>query len=659
MDHLALPDPPADHILSASGSPLLTPLSSIGNLPPPTSPSKRPSFFKKFISSRSSTSLSSLATMEPEEEDRDKYEGFKADVFGYVPSFPVPPKYINTKTHRKKRKSFHRLFLAQELDCKTLPPLLSPTTSSFSSLSGSLHTTNSTTSTKNNKCAIWRTKFSLDGKFLATAGSDHIVRIWQVISTPEEREQYKNSSSISTITSIPTYNTFNAPTTPTSEEPPKKRQTVSAPIFIPTPIREYRGHTADILDLSWSKNNFLLSSSKDKTVHLWHPKIANSIHTFMHSDFVTSVEFHPLDDRFFVSGSLDRKLQLWNIPEKTVECSQTLKDLVMAINFSPDGLRVVAGCFNGDCLFFETVGLKFLCQMLVKSSHGKNAKGSKITGIEVTDYKPSKKQKTRTESYRLLVTTNDSRIRMYNFDDHTLISKFKGHKNHEGLISASFTEGATYAISGSEDNRTYIWNIEPEQIAGGELTMSKTRDDFECFQSSSSVVTTAIFAPNATRELVYASRDPIYDIADPPPVILTTSGTSAIKIPPYKVNPLDGNIIITTDEDGMIKVFRQDSGYKRRKQHLDTAVQVQKKKIALTSPRVRQDSFQHSTSSNRTSPASSMFSNSTTSNVQLQQQQKIPTLDLNDEILRCKTCGSNDFRARSDNNQAVILVCKV
>ena len=41
-------------------------------------------------------------------------------------------------------------------------------------------------------------------------------------------------------------------------------------VFMPKPFAEYSGHKADLLDISWSKNYFLLSASMDKTVRLWH-----------------------------------------------------------------------------------------------------------------------------------------------------------------------------------------------------------------------------------------------------------------------------------------------------------------------------------------------------------------------------------------------------
>lgn len=89
-------------------------------------------------------------------------------------------------------------------------------------------------------------------------------------------------------------------------------------IFMPKPFCTYTGHTSDLLDVSWSKNYFILSSSMDKTVRLWHISRKECLCCFQHIDFVTAIVFHPRDDRYFLSGSLDGKLRLWNIPDKKV-----------------------------------------------------------------------------------------------------------------------------------------------------------------------------------------------------------------------------------------------------------------------------------------------------------------------------------------------------
>ena len=97
---------------------------------------------------------------------------------------------------------------------------------------------------------------------------------------------------------------------------------------------------------------------------------------------MTSIQFHPRDDRFFLAGSLDSKLRLWSIPDKSIAFWAQVPDMVTAVAFTPDGKHSIAGCLNGLCLFYETEGLKINAQIHVRSARGRNAKGSKITGID-------------------------------------------------------------------------------------------------------------------------------------------------------------------------------------------------------------------------------------------------------------------------------------
>ena len=79
---------------------------------------------------------------------------------------------------------------------------------------------------------------------------------------------------------------------------------------------------------------------------------------FQHADFVTAVAWHPVEDRYFVSGSFDKKLRIWNIPEhRVVEWAQT-SNIITAATFNPNGNMTVAGLYNGSAIFYQTDGLK-------------------------------------------------------------------------------------------------------------------------------------------------------------------------------------------------------------------------------------------------------------------------------------------------------------
>lgn len=543
-------------------------------------------------------------------------EGMNAHVFsssiganGYIPQHKEPPRYIKVRAHNKKRKEFNRMFLAQEL---------SGTKHSVSDEKVPGLTTHDVSSTKSPKLprtsgAVWSTEFSRDGRYLAAAGRDQVVRVWAVISTPEERQAHEHDEDVSSAVAGGAGG-----------------ERLSAPVFRTKPIREFQGHTGDILDLSWSKNNFLLSSSMDKTVRLWHISRRECLCTFKHKDFVTAIAFHPCDDRFFLAGSLDSVLRLWSIPDKSVAFWNQLPDLITAVAFTPDGKTAMAGTLNGLCLFYDTEGLKYHTQIHVRSSRGRNAKGSKITGIRCMVFPPG--SPSGEGDTKVLITSNDSRVRMYSMREKTLELKFRGNENTCSQINASFSDDAQYVVCGSEDRRAYIWSI------GVAESENKDKRPLEYFEAHSDMVTATVVAPTQSRQLLSASGDPLYDLCNPPPVtLLSREESNASSMPPNDADKrhsdpvsekvgekpeaspaylarcthIDGNIIITADYQGKIKVFRQDCAYhKRRSDNWETASNFSKKMLGRSnSIMTRHSTGSHSrrTSISHTSVGSSQM----------------------------------------------------
>ncbi len=330
----------------------------------------------------------------------------------------------------------------------------------------------------------------------------------------------------------------------------------------------------------------------DKTVRLWHISRTECLCCFKHSDFVTSIQFHPRDDRFFLAGSLDSKLRLWSIPDKSVAFWNQLPDLITAVAFTPDGKTAIAGCLSGICLLYETEGLKHQTQIHARSSHGRKAKGSKITGIKAINYPPDDPN----GEVKILITSNDSRARIYNLRDKGLDIKLRGNENSCSQIQANFSDDAKYVICGSEDRKVYLWFLGPPEG-------DKDKRPVEMFEAHSAIVTAALMAPVKTRQLLGASGDPLYDLCNPPPVTLVSRTDSRpsskpvtedesrldTSMPPTpaatdfshaskpegspayitrSAHP-DGNIIVTADFLGRIKVFRQDCAYQKRLRNND------------------------------------------------------------------------------------------
>ncbi|KAJ8978339.1 hypothetical protein NQ317_011462 [Molorchus minor] len=241
---------------------------------------------------------------------------------------------------------------------------------------------------------IWCMKFSCCGRLLATAGQDKILRIWVVRDAYPFFQDMRTKYNAEKTSNLAAYEGMS------SEEASKLT-------FMPKPFCTYTGHTSDLLDVSWSKNYFILSSSMDKTVRLWHISRKECLCCFQHINFVTAIVFHPRDDRYFLSGSLDGKLRLWNIPDKKV--------------------------------------------------------GRKISGIEPMPGED-----------KILVTSNDSRIRLYDLRDLNVSCKYKVDRKNRDI---------------------YIWKTNHDYAKFS--SVRRDRNDFwEAIKAHSATVTCAIFAPN-------------------------------------------------------------------------------------------------------------------------------------------------------------------
>ncbi|XP_006872173.1 PREDICTED: WD repeat-containing protein 44 isoform X2 [Chrysochloris asiatica] len=385
--------------------------------------------------------------------------------------------------------------------------------------------------------AVWTMKFSHCGRLLASAGQDNVVRIWALKNAFDYfnnmRMKYNTEGRVSPSPSQESLSSSKSDTdtgvcSGTDEDPDDK----NAP-FRQRPFCKYKGHTADLLDLSWSKNYFLLSSSMDKTVRLWHISRRECLCCFQHIDFVTAIAFHPRDDRYFLSGSLDGKLRLWNIPDKKVALWNEVDGqtkLITAANFCQNGKYAVIGTYDGRCIFYDTEHLKYHTQIHVRSTRGRNRVGRKITGIEPL---PGEN--------KILVTSNDSRIRLYDLRDLSLSMKYKGYVNSSSQIKASF--------SGSEDKYVYIWSTYHDLSKF--TSVRRDRNDFwEGIKAHNAVVTSAIFAPNPSLMLSLdvqpekaedndQEEDP--EVSDPMPSgIMKTDNTE---------------VLLSADFTGAIKVF--------------------------------------------------------------------------------------------------------
>ncbi|KRZ92444.1 WD repeat-containing protein 44 [Trichinella sp. T8] len=225
-----------------------------------------------------------------------------------------------------------------------------------------------------------------------------------------------------------------------------------------------------------------------------------------------------------LSGSLDGKIRLWLIPEKKVCFWNELDEgqMVTAVTYVRKGDLVVVGTYDGRCLIYTADKLSYHAQIDIRKSTLKGCHGSKITGLD---------------SYRdkLLITCNDSRIRLYDLRDLSLCCKYRGFMNKSSQIRAQFNHNGQFVISGSEDSMVYLWKTHVE-LGTLPLPIRKDRScRWERIKAHRAVVTAASFAPNPRlifdqidRTRNKTPEEPLPDKSPSPPLTIDTQSVPEV-----------------------------------------------------------------------------------------------------------------------------------
>ncbi|KAK3228129.1 hypothetical protein Dsin_007991 [Dipteronia sinensis] len=309
------------------------------------------------------------------------------------------------------------------------------------------------------KGSILTMKFSLDGRYLASAGEDGTVRVWKVIEdeTSDRFDIQEDPSCVYfTINHLSQLTRFDADKESTDKTKSSKKSSDSTCVVLPPkvfrllekPLHEFRGHSHEVLDLSWSKNGFLLSSSVDMTVRLWQVGCNRCLRVFSHNNYVTSVAFNPVDDNYFISGSIDGKVRIWEVLRCQVVDYTDIREIVTAACYRPDGKGGIVGTMTGNCHFYGIIENQLHQHSQICLQSKKKIPGKRITGFQFCPTDPSK----------VIVTSADSLVRILCGED--IVCKFKasGFRIAGNQMFATFTSDGKHVVSSSEDSNVYVWN---------------------------------------------------------------------------------------------------------------------------------------------------------------------------------------------------------
>ncbi|KAA3677323.1 WD repeat-containing protein 44, partial [Paragonimus westermani] len=167
----------------------------------------------------------------------------------------------------------------------------------------------------------------------------------------------------------------------------------------------------------------------------------------------------------------------------------------------------------------------------------------------------------------ILVTSNDSRLRLIDARDYHTLCKYRGFVNETSQIRASFSPTGRYLISGSENAFFYIWrkSLEVDRISRFSRVRKDRNSCWEAIKAHDIMVTVAVFSPNPNlvldKQLRRLRVPGIFGLSDSASLTGINHALRLDELPtnadPRHPTSYMGELVVSADCNGVIRVFKK------------------------------------------------------------------------------------------------------
>ena len=233
-------------------------------------------------------------------------------------------------------------------------------------------------------------------------------------------------------------------------------------------------HKGAVRSVSFSNDgSLILTASDDYTIGIWDAKTHSQMDGLRgHGGWVTNAKFNGHQSDFVISGSSDRSVRLWRVPntpvkdvlvsekanitevEEKFQKKSMHDDSITSVRFDPSGTHVITTSRDQTCklLRFDAVTQALLPNPIIFQDASKTfQEGSSFAALSLA-LDPARQ--------RLFVGSADSSIRVWNWEKTTEIGQIESTGQNQTM---ALTPNGQFLVTGSSDPEVscILWELTP------------------------------------------------------------------------------------------------------------------------------------------------------------------------------------------------------
>ncbi|MBE9228739.1 TIR domain-containing protein [Phormidium sp. LEGE 05292] len=364
---------------------------------------------------------------------------------------------------------------------------------------------------------VWWLTWTADGKSLATAGNDKLVRVWD-LSNPKVLKPIFTLAGHTKEVNAVSFSPDGKILASASADKTVKLWNVAGkkPILLHTLF----GHTEQVYAISFAPNGKTIATgSFDNTAKIW--KIDGTLVRTLkgHKSEVYGVAWSP-DSKMLVTGSFDSSVKIWHLDKTLPKVLSGHEDAVSAISFSPDGHTIASASWDKTVKMWQSDG------KLISTFKGH-------TGfVRRVSFSPDGKI--------IATTSSDNLVKLWNREGKEL----KTLVGHEDVVnSLAWSPDGKILASASNDKTVKIWDV-----SGNKHSVLQT------ITAHKAAVLDVAFSPDG-KSLVTASADKLIKHWTLTGKLLATFTGHTDVVNSVTFSP-DGQLIVSSSDDKTVRIWQ-------------------------------------------------------------------------------------------------------